>query len=147
MTDDETPIGTAEAARLLGICTRMARNRKTAKDAGTRFESLVAAYLAAHVDDGIERRRLSGRDRGDISGFRHMGARLVVECKNVSRLSLATWITEAEVERGNDDATAALVIHKRHGHGDPADQYVTLTLGDLVALLNGNRCHIERNEP
>lgn len=25
MTDDETPIGTAEAARLLGICTRKAQ--------------------------------------------------------------------------------------------------------------------------
>ena len=23
----------------------------------------------------------------------------------------------------------------------------TLTLGDLVALLNGNRCHIERTQP
>ena len=122
----------------------MTRTRASAKAAGSRFESQVAAYLAAHIDDRIERRRLSGRDRGDISGFRHMGARLVVECKNVSRLSLATWITEAEVERGNDDATAALVIHKRHGRGDAADQYVTLTLGDLVALLNGNRCHIER---
>ena len=121
----------------------MTRTRASAKAAGSRFESLVAAYLAAHVDDRIERRRLSGRDRGDIAGFRHMGARLVVECKNVSRLSLATWITEAEVERGNDDATA-LVIHKRHGRGDAADQYVTLTLGDLVALLNGNRGHIER---
>ena len=122
----------------------MTRTRASAKAAGSRFESLVAAYLAAHVDDRIERRRLSGRDRGDIAGFRHMGARVVVECKNVARLSLATWITEAEVERGNDDATAALVIHKRHGRGDAADQYVTLTLGDLVALLNGNRCHIER---
>ena len=125
----------------------MTRTRASAKAAGSRFESQVAAYLADHIDDRIERRRLSGRDRGDISGFRHMGARLVVECKNVSRLSLATWITEAEVERGNDDATAALVIHKRHGHGDAADQYVTLTLGDLVALLNGNRCHIERTTP
>ena len=125
----------------------MIRTRSSAKAAGSRFESQVAAYLAAHVDDRIERRRLSGRDRGDISGFRHMGARLVVECKNVSRLSLATWVTEAEVERGNDDATVGLVVHKRHGRGDPADQYVTLTLGDLVALLNGNRCHIERTTP
>ena len=126
----------------------MTRTRASAKAAGSRFESQVAAYLADHIDDRIERRAKTGsKDRGDIAGFRHMGARLVVECKNVSRLSLATWITEAEVERGNDDATAALVIHKRHGHGDAADQYVTLTLGDLVALLNGNRCHIERTRP
>ena len=125
----------------------MTRTRASAKAAGSRFESQVAAYLADHIDDRIERRAKTGaKDRGDIAGFRHMGARLVVECKNVSRLSLATWITEAEVERGNDDATAALVIHKRHGRGDAADQYVTLTLGDLVALLNGNRCHIERND-
>lgn len=121
----------------------MTRNRKSAKDAGARFESSVAAYLNVHVDDRIERRRLSGgRDRGDISGLRHMGARVVVEVKNTARIDLAGWAAEAETERGNDDANAALIIHKRHGKGQPADQWVTCTLGDLVALLNGNRDHI-----
>lgn len=122
----------------------MTRNRASAKKAGTSFETLVAAYLAQHVDDRIERRRLSGRfDRGDISGLRHMGERVVIECKNTARLNLAGWAAEAETARGNDDATSALIIHKRHGKGSAADQWVTCTLGDLVALLNGTRTHLE----
>ncbi|WP_402465719.1 hypothetical protein [Isoptericola aurantiacus] len=118
----------------------MTRNRASAKAAGTRFESSVVGYLAEHVDDRIERRRQSGaNDRGDVSGLRHMGARVVVEAKNVSRLSLSAWVEEADVERRNDDAQVGLVVHKRHGRGDPGDQYVTLTLRDLVALLTGGR--------
>lgn len=121
----------------------MTRNRKSAKDAGARFESSVAAYLNVHVDDRIERRRLSGgRDRGDISGLRHMGARVVVEVKNTARIDLAEWAAEAEVERGNDDAVAGLIVAKRHGKGRPEDQWVICTLGDLVALLTGSRAHL-----
>lgn len=37
----------------------------------------------------------------------------------------------------------ALVMHKRRGKGNAADQWVTLTLGELVALISGNRDHIE----
>jgi hypothetical protein len=36
---------------------------------------------------------------------------------------------------GNDDARVALVAHKRHGHGDPLDQWVTATLRDIIALV------------
>ena len=107
------------------------------------METAVASYLAQHVDDRIERRaKAGGKDRGDISGFRHMGARVVVEVKNTARINLAGWAAEAEVERGNDDATVGMVVHKRHGKGDPADQWVTMTLADLVALVNGNRLHV-----
>lgn len=116
------------------------RNRASARKAGTRFESVAAAYLAAHVDDRIERRTKGGRhDRGDVAGLRHMTARVVVECKDHRTLDLAAWWRQAETARGNDDANAALIVHKRHGHADPADQWVTLTLRDLVALLNGQR--------
>lgn len=118
----------------------MSRSRSSAKSAGTRFESQVAACLALYVDDRIERRARAGSlDRGDIAGLRHMGERVVIEVKNVARLNLAGWVTEAEIERGNDDALAGLVAHKRHGKGDPLDSYVTCTLRDLVALLTGQR--------
>ncbi|MSS84986.1 hypothetical protein FYJ24_09460 [Actinomycetaceae bacterium WB03_NA08] len=124
----------------------MARNRKSAKAAGSSFERLVADYLAAHVDDRIDRRVKTGsKDRGDISGLRHMGGRVVVECKNTSKISLGTWATEAEIERGNDDALAGIVAHKRHGKGRPEDQWITMTLGDLVALLTGSRGHLEES--
>ena len=118
----------------------MARSRASAKKAGTAFESQVVAYLAKHYDDVIERRaKTGGKDRGDVSGFRFAGRRIVAEVKNVSRLNLSGWINEAEVERGNDDAAVGLVIHKRHGVGNPGDQYVSLTLRDLIALLTGER--------
>lgn len=118
----------------------MTRNRASAKAAGTRHESAVVAYLAKHVDDRIERRAKSGAaDRGDVSGWRFAGLRIVAELKNVKKLDLAGWVTEAETERGNDSADVALVIHKRHGKSDPGDQYVTLTLRDLVTLLTGER--------
>ena len=122
----------------------MARSRASAKAAGTRFERQVADYLAHGLDDDrIDRRVKAGaKDRGDIGGVRHLGARVVVECKNTSRLEVGPWLTEAEVERVNDAATAGLVVAKRHGKGAPADQLVLMTLGDLVALLNGNRDHL-----
>lgn len=122
----------------------MSRTRASAKAAGTRMETLVAEYLADHVDDRIERRTKNGsKDRGDIGGLRHMGQRVVIECKDTSRINLAGWASEAETERGNDDAGVAIVAHKRHGKGRPEDQWITMTLGDFVALLNGDRSHLE----
>lgn len=116
----------------------MGRTRKSAKDAGTRFESSIVAYLAAHLDDRIERRRQTGaKDRGDVSGWRYAGRHICAELKDVTRMSLGQWVTEVEVERGNADAHVGLVIHKRRGKGDPGDQYVTMTLRDLVTLLAG----------
>lgn len=120
------------------------RSRATARKAGTSFERLVADYLRDTVDDRIDRRVKTGaKDRGDIAGLRHMTQRVVIECKNVATLQLGTWANEAEVERGNDDAVAGIICHKRHGKGAAADQWVTMTLGDLVALLNGNRSHLD----
>jgi len=116
------------------------RSRASAKKAGTELETLIAGYLAAHVDDRIERRTRNGtKDRGDLSGVRVRGERVVVEIKNAARVDLAGWATEAETERGNDDALVALVVHKRHGKGAAGDQWVTCTVDDLVALLTGQR--------
>ena len=118
----------------------MTRNRASAKKAGTTFERQVADYLAQHVDDRIDRRaKIGSKDRGDIAGVRIWGQRLVLECKNTTRLNLAGWMNQAEIERGNDDALAGLIIHKRHGNNQPGDQWVTTTLRELTALLNGYR--------
>jgi len=122
------------------------RTLRSAKSAGTAMETLVARYLNTHVADWIERRaRNGGKDRGDIGGVRHLGGRIVLEVKNPTRINLAGWATEAEVGRGNDDALAGLVVHKRHGNAKPEDQWVTMTLGELVALLNGNRDHYDQS--
>jgi len=118
----------------------MTRTRRSARAAGTRFERSIADCLARWVDDRIDRRVKTGRkDRGDIAGLRYGPARVVIECKDVTRLDLPGWLRETEVERGNDDALVGLVVHKKRGCSDPLDQYVTTSVRDLIALLTGER--------
>lgn len=125
----------------------MTRSRATAKKAGTSFERLVADYLRDVVDDRIDRRAKTGaKDRGDIGGVRIWTQRVVLECKDVSKIALSQWAIEAEVERCNDDALAGVVVHKRRGKGRAADQWVTMTLGDFAALLKGDRDHLVDSE-
>lgn len=119
---------------------RVSRSRASAKAAGASFERLVADYLAETVDDRIDRRVKTGaKDKGDIAGVRVHGQRVVIEAKNTARIELGVWAGEAETERLNDDALAGMVVHKRHGKGKAGDQWVTLTLADLVAILTGVR--------
>jgi hypothetical protein len=68
-----------------------------------------------------------------------MGGRIVIECKDTTRWEPGAWLREADIERGNDDALAGLVIAKRRGHGQAGDQIVMMTVRDLVALLTGTR--------
>lgn len=119
----------------------MARTNASAKAAGARFERLIADYLAAHVDDRIDRRVKTGaKDKGDIAGIRHMGGRVVIEAKDYGgRYLLGPWLREADIERGNDDALIGAVVIKRRGTSDPGDQVVAMTVRDLVALLTGDR--------
>ena len=118
----------------------MSRTRASAKAAGSRFERVVADTLATHIDDRIDRKvKVGARDVGDIGGLRHYGQRVTVEVKDVSRTDLGGWVREAETERGNDDGLAGIVVHKRRAHGDGLDQYVTMTVRDLIALLTGER--------
>jgi hypothetical protein len=123
----------------------MTRNHQSARAAGARFERQIADYLATELDDDrIDRRPKTGaKDRGDIGGLRVHGQRLVAECKNTTRLALPEWTAEARVEAGNDDALTGVVIHKRHGVGDPGRQWVAMELRDLVCLITGQRLEME----
>lgn len=117
----------------------MTRNRASAKQAGTRMETLVARYLADHLDDRIERRTLTGsRDRGDIAGVRCVAGRVVVEVKDHGgRVLVGPWLEEARVEAGNDDAPVGVVVAKRRGRADAGDQVVLMDLRSFVLLLGG----------
>ena len=118
----------------------MSRTRRSAKQAGSRFERHIADHLNKHVDDRIDRRVTTGsKDRGDIAGLRYRGERIVIECKNTTRANLAGWITEAHTAAGNDDALIGIIAHKRHGKGYPGDQWITMTLDDLITLLTLTR--------
>ena len=119
----------------------MSRNRTSAKAAGSRFERQIADHLARVLDDDrIDRRAKAGaKDRGDIAGVRIHGQRLVIECKNTTRIALPEWTAEAHIEAGNDDALVGVVVHKRHGNNRPGEQWVSMTVDDLVALITGQR--------
>ena len=128
----------------------MPRNRASAKAAGAKFERQVADGLAVALEDTrIDRKVKTGsKDKGDIANVRHAnGDRIVIECKDYGgQLILAQWIGEAEVERINDEALAGIVIAKRRGVTDPLQQYVVCTVSELVALLRGDRKHMEGKE-
>lgn len=119
----------------------MSRNPRSAKAAGAWLERSLADHLAKHVDDRIDRRVKTGaKDRGDLASVRTShGGRVVVEVKNCIKINLGTWANEAEIERRNDDAIAGVVAHKRHGKAKPGEQWVTMTVDDLIAILTGTR--------
>jgi hypothetical protein len=79
------------------------------------------------------------RTEATSAGYALHGQRVVIECKDVATLALPQWTAEAQLEAGNDDALVGVVVHKRRGVGDPMQQWVSMTLADLVAVLTGQR--------
>lgn len=111
-------------------------SRETQK--GTWFEGACARYLADFLGRPIERRAKEGtHDRGDIAGVRMGGRDVVVECKNHRRTELPQWLGEAERERGNANASYAVVVHKRPKFGEKnmGGTYVTMTLETFAQML------------
>lgn len=119
----------------------MTRSRSSARAAGSSHERNIADYLALHVDDRIDRRVKTGaKDRGDIGGLRVLDNRIVIEAKDYGgRILAAEWIAEAELEAGNDDATAGIVIAKRKGVTAPGKQWVLMDVDTLITLITGQR--------
>jgi hypothetical protein len=116
------------------------RTRSSAKAAGARFEREIADWLAANLDDRIDRRVKTGaKDCGDLGGIRVHGKRVVAELKNRRDWRPGEWLREAEKERANDGALAGFVVAKRHGTADPGQQIVLMTVDDLVAIITGAR--------
>ena len=116
----------------------MSRNRNSAKQAGARFERLISDYLRDNLDDRIDRRVKTGaKDCGDVANVRDShNRRIVIEAKDYGgKVHLAEWVKEAHTEADNDDAHVGLVIAKRRGTTNPADQWVVMTVNDLIQLL------------
>ena len=57
----------------------------------------------------------------------------------MARLDLPGWMAEAQIEAGNDDALAGIIVHKRRGTQKPERQWVTMTVAELVALITGQK--------
>ena len=107
---------------------------------GASFERLIADYFKANGFPFADWRVKNGaKDRGDIAGIHAHGQSVVIEAKNTTRIDLGTWAKETEQERVNDGALVGVVVHKRHGKGRAGEQWVTMTVQDLAALLTGAR--------
>lgn len=103
---------------------------------GAKFERQQADYWRDNYDDRIDRRVKTGvKDKGDLANVRIGPHRVVVECKNTSRIQMAEWTKEAQEEALNDGALLGVVVAKRKGKGQPEDQWVIMTQGDLLKLL------------
>ena len=104
------------------------------------METLIVTELQKHLGPEICRRATSGaKDRGDIHGLYIRGLRTVAEVKNTKTTQLGSQWNEVELERGNDDADVGILIHKRHGKGQALDQWVTLTVRELITIMTGKR--------
>ena len=119
----------------------MSRSRASAKKAGSSFERAVADFLKELLSEHIDRRVKTGtKDRGDIGGVRtYLGARVVVEVKNVVKTALSSWLGQALVEAENDRTFYGVVVHKRMGVSAVESSYVTMDLQTFAALLDGGR--------
>jgi Holliday junction resolvase len=105
-------------------------------DKGYRHEAATRDYLT-EVGLPVVRPQHAGaaRDVGDITGVHLDGRPFLIECKNTARLELGVWLSALTPKVAAVGAFGGAVVHKRRGVGDPSQQYVTLTLGDLAALL------------
>jgi hypothetical protein len=119
------------------------------------METQSVSYLRAGLArlpfaEFIQRRTKTGRaDRGDIANVRLPDGRpLTIEVKNTTKLTVAGFLKEAEIERVNDDAAATCVIAKRVGIGETrmGEQLVLMTLDDLIVILGGERPNLGMEE-
>lgn len=119
------------------MTTPRKRNHKSARQAGTKFERQIANHLAQHLNPTIDRKPHNGpKDTGDIGGVTTThGHKLTIECKNTTKTQLAQWIKEAHKEAQNDQAITGIIAHKRHGNNNPGEQWITMTLNDLIQIL------------
>ena len=109
---------------------------KASRDKGARYERKLAAFLTNStlgLWGPFERRLEQWRKGGDdfVQPFEKF---LSLEAKDVAAVSLGAWIDQSVASAGT---RIAFVIHHRRGNGDPARDFATTTVSDLVEI-----CHV-----
>ena len=106
------------------------------KTKGSSYERSIVQYLR-ECGFRVDRTRAGWTDdRGDVHGITSPANQpFTIECKNHTRLNLAGWIGELYTEIDNAGGVAGVLVHKKRGTTDAADQYATLPFGMLVQLL------------
>lgn len=106
-----------------------------ARQKGTRFETSLLPELQKWYP-GAKRAPLAGIN--DIGDFILPGeARYALQAKNRKRMVLSEWVDQAGVQAKRLHPSAVgVVVHKRQGTTDPAEQYVTMKFGDFLWLIS-----------
>ena len=109
-----------------------------ARQKGTKFETSLLPLIRKYYPDARRSPLAGANDTGDftIPGVTHF----ILQAKNRKRMVLSEWVDAAGIQakRHHPDAVG-VVVHKRLGTTDPAEQYVTLKFGDFLSLVN--QCH------
>lgn len=102
---------------------------------GTIFETSIIPLLDSIWPDTIRLGKQGVCDKGDF----HMPTNrtYIAEAKNCRTIELAKWQKEAEREAANKGVPFGIIIHKRRGIADPAQQWVTMTLGTFKGIAHG----------
>jgi hypothetical protein len=103
------------------------------KQKGTSWETAIKNWLALHGYLARRKPLTGNKDTGDleIEGIPW----LVIEAKNVQKVTLGPWVDEAETEAENADAEIGVVWHHRPRKGSPGDAFVTMSGDTFFKLL------------
>ena len=103
------------------------------KAKGSQWERDVAKCFNENGFPNVERRYGAGNtiDKGDLNGF---AGEIVIECKNLGKITLSSIMDETAVERENARASIGLAVIKRRNK--PTGQaYAVVTLVEMIQLL------------
>ena len=97
---------------------------------GYNYARTITAWLRDHGWPHATQRS-AGQSGSDILEM----PLLTVEVKSVQKTALGEWCTQAARDAELEDADVWVVIHKRRGVTDPAQQFATTTLEQFNFLL------------
>lgn len=110
------------------------RNRRTARSAGTRWESVIVEYLKGSGWPHARRRAKTGKfDQGDVTPGD--GWPVTIEAKDVRTRAIAEWVAEAEIEAINAGLPVGVVWAKRAGKPSAGDGYVFMSGATFTKML------------
>jgi hypothetical protein len=115
-----------------------------ARAKGNLFENCLLPLLKQHYPVvqriGLPGTRAGSNGLGDYKLFPE--ERFVLEAKNHARLDLGSWHKQVSADAltaaktWGRERVAAVIVHKRHGTTKPEEQWVTMSMGDFLFLVN-----------
>lgn len=104
------------------------------KDKGTKFETSLLPLLRLWWPDAA-RSALSGS--ADVGDFHLPGnSTFIVQAKNRVKMNLPEWTEQARKQAVNKGVPFGVVVHKRMKCTAPEQQWVTMTFGDFLLMVN-----------